>query len=477
MYIARHIHDTKTILRSLNNIAVILRRTYPDSTRFYATQALVASEKARDDYDACFANYTLAELAADKGNYAEALQRYKRVIELSGELSERLRLKTWLHIANVYIHQRRIPDAVKILEKNIEMASQKEYREERQDGYQLLAEAYKQTGNFALAFDYLQRYTVLHDSIYRERSSSRLATLQSQSDLDKKQAQIELLTKDTLLNKKEISRQRIQLYATVGGFLGILLLAALLFYGNRKINRSNILLEQQTAQLERINSTKDKLFSIISHDFRSPLNSLKGVLALLENKNLSQVEFSDLAEKLKKNFNAVSNDLENLLQWSLAQLQGIQTNSGRINVYPIVQEHVALFQEIAKSKEVKIENKIGQDLFAMADEDHIRLVLRNLINNAVKFTPPGGSVEISSHHENPYVEISVKDTGVGIGSEQLENLFQKDKPVSTVGTNREKGVGLGLLLCQEFVENNGGQLNVASELGKGSVFSFTLRAA
>jgi two-component system sensor histidine kinase/response regulator len=477
--IARRIGDARTIARSLNNIADLYQTTTQnlDAVESYATQALAISEKIHDNFYCAFADLTLGDLYVRKGDYKKALAKYHASLTLTEAGSVAARLEIWRQIAAVYVLQKKAKDAITILNQNVAKSKKYGYPEELSHAYELLAESYKLEGNFPRAFDYLHQYTVLHDSLYSEQSSSRLATLQSQSDLDMKQSQIELLTKDTLLNKEEIRRSRIQLYATVGGFVGILLLAAILYYGNRKINNTNILLEQRTDQLARLNATKDKLFSIISHDFRSPLNSLKGVLSLLENKNLSHHDFTMLTEKLRKNFNAVSNDLENLLQWSLAQLHGIQTNSSRINVRSIVHEHIIVFQEIAKAKDVRLENGISDDLFALADEDHIRLVMRNLINNAIKFTPPGGVVNISSQHEHPYVKIVVADTGVGIGAPQLENLFQKDKSVSTKGTNQEKGVGLGLLLCKEFVVNNGGELVVASEPGKGSVFSFTLRAA
>jgi two-component system, sensor histidine kinase and response regulator len=477
--IAEKIHDESIIVRSLNNIANLYEQTMisPDSAQLYATQALIRSEKIGSKYYESIANHTMGELLVRKHDFTSALKKLQRALALSAPLSDALKIQIVHDIAEVYVYQDRIGEAITLIDKNIATAKKYGYREELMRSYQLLAECYRLLHNVPLAYEYLGRYSLLHDSIYNEQNSIRLATLQSQSDLDKKQTQIELLTKDTLLNKEEIRRQRIQLSSTIGGLIGILLLAGILFYGNRKFNRTNILLQDRTTQLARLNNTKDKLFSIISHDFRSPLNSLKGLLGLLENKNLTREEFAVLAEKLNRNFNAVSNDLENLLQWSLAQLKGIQTNVKRIDVRAIVQEHIGLFHEIALVKRVELENRISEDLFALADEDHIRLVLRNLINNAIKFTPPGGAVQISSFDESPFIKIVVADTGVGIGSRQLESLFQKDKAVSTRGTNQERGVGLGLLLCQEFVENNGGQLVVASELGKGSVFSFTLRAA
>ena len=405
---------------------------------------------------------------------------------------------TWNQIAEAYIDQNKMSEALRILLKNIETTKKYSYQEPQARSYQLLSKLYTRQGNTSSALDYLQRYGALHDSIYNERNTMKLATFQSQFELDLKQAQIELLTKDKQLNKEEISRQRIQLYATIGGFVAILLIAALLYYVNRRINQTNNLLEaqkeilalknrevelkskeleNQADQLARLNATKDKLFSIIGHDFRSPLNSLKGILELVENRNLSQQEFASVAATLKSNLDAVSTNLENLLQWSLTQLKGIQTNPVKINLPVLVEEHISLFGELARAKNILLENEISESLFAFADEDHARLVLRNLINNAIKFTRPGGVVRISSQNESPFVKILVSDTGVGIESTQLRNLLINENLPSREGTSREKGVGIGLILCREFVENNGGRLSVVSEPGKGSVFMFTLKAA
>jgi signal transduction histidine kinase len=457
----------------------------------------MVSEKHHDEYSGAHSNRILGDLHFERGESEKALKYYFRTLELSDGVSNSLRAETWNHIAETYIRQNKLAEAIPILTKNLEVTKKYSYRDELARSYRLLSQLYQQQGNLAYALDFLQRYSTLHDSIYNEHNSMQLATLQSQFDLDLKQAQIELLTKDTLLNKKEISQQRIQLYATIGGLIGILLITFLLFYVNRKVSQSNVLLEQQkdalaqknsevelksmelrlqAEQLAQLNATKDKLFSIIGHDFRGPLNRLKGMLELVENRNISQQQFTSIAAALKSNLDSVSTTLENLLHWSLAQLQGIQTNPVKINLQAMVEEHVALYRELAKAKNVRLENEIS-DLLALADEDHTRVVLRNLINNAIKFSLPDGVVKISCRDEGSFVKIQVADTGVGIEPDQLRSLLLKEKVPSTKGTHHERGAGIGLILCQEFVENNGGSLSVASELGKGSVFSFTLKAA
>lgn len=492
--------DFKTTARSLNNTALLYLQAWNnlDSAEVYARRGLEISEKIKDDYNGAFSNRILGDIAAGREKHREALKYYFRSLSMSDGVSNSLKVETWNRIAEAYLHERRFPEATSVLMKNIETTRKYSYREALARSYHLLSDVYASQKNAPAALVYLGRYTALHDSIYNDQTGMQLATLQSQFNLDLKQAEIELLTKDTELHKKEISRQQIQLYASAGGLVGILLIAALLFYVNRKVYQANILLEHQrdelgiknrevelkskelemqANQLALLNSTKDKLFSIIGHDFRSPLNSLKGILALVQNKDLTQEQFAATAGILKSNLDSVSTTLENLLQWSLAQIQGIQTNPVKVNIQSLVEEHLALFNEVAKEKDIRLENEIGQNLFAISDENHLRLVLRNLINNAIKFTPSGGMVKISSLRESPFIKILVSDTGIGIAPQQLRNFLLKEKVLSTEGTNREKGMGIGLMLCQEFVENNGGQLTVASEPGKGSVFSFTLKAA
>ena len=497
--IARQYGDRKAIARTLNNTGQLYLQAFHklDSAYAYVTEALTLSATQGDEYNSAFSNRILGDIHFERGESEKALKCYFRTLDLLDGVSNSLKAETWNQMAETYIRQNKLAEAIPVLTKNLEVTKKYGYRSPLARSYRLLSELYQQQGNLPYSLDYLKRYTALHDSIYNEHNGMQLATLQSQFDLDLKQAQIELLTKATQVNKKEISQQRNQLHASIGGLICILLITFLLVYGNRKVSQSNILLGRQKEslankyrevelkskelglqanQLTQLNATKDKLFSIIGHDFRGPLNRLKAMLELVENRDMSQQQFSSIAIALKSNLDSVSTTLDNLLHWSMAQLQGIRTNPVKINLQLIVEEHIALYSELAKAKNVRLENEISY-LLALADEDHTRVVLRNLINNAIKFSLPDGIVKISCQNEGSFIKILVSDTGVGIEPKQLRRLFLKEKVPSIEGTRHESGAGIGLLLCQEFVENNGGELSVASELGKGSVFSFTLKAS
>jgi two-component system, sensor histidine kinase and response regulator len=233
-------------------------------------------------------------------------------------------------------------------------------------------------------------------------------------------------------------------------------------------------LKTQTENLESLNQAKDKLFSIIGHDLRSPINSLQGALYLLNNQTISPAQFLEISQKLQKNVESLQFTFDNLFHWAYAQMEGIQTEITEINLSQIIQQNIEFLQVNANYKNIQLNNEVPQNLWAKGDADQISLVVRNLINNAIKFTPMGGHITLKSQQNLDSVDISVVDTGLGISPEKLAQIFNHHIITTTRGTAGEKGTGLGLLLCKEMIENNGGMIWVNTELNKGSSFTFRL---
>jgi signal transduction histidine kinase len=229
---------------------------------------------------------------------------------------------------------------------------------------------------------------------------------------------------------------------------------------------------EQTSELKALISTKDRLFSIIGHDLRSPIASLKGVLLLLDNQQLSREEFNELIQYLHKNVDNVHAMLENLLQWSLSQMKSIKPSLKSFDINDIVEQTVELFKDVAKQKQIDLQTDISENLIVFADENHIRAVVRNLINNALKFTPKNGQVSISGKFKNNYVVLQITDTGIGINTDEIALIFTS--PKLKQGTLGEKGTGLGLILCQDLIKQNFGKINVRSELQRGTTFEVLL---
>jgi len=232
-------------------------------------------------------------------------------------------------------------------------------------------------------------------------------------------------------------------------------------------------------ELELSNKTKDKLFSIISHDLKSPFNAILGFADLLFN------QYDEFPDETRRKFILAIKEsaetsyalLEKLFTWSLAQRNAIKAKPQKIDIKEIAENKLKLLKNIAANKNIEIINKVDPDTFAFADVEMINTVLLNLINNALKFTRKEGTISIGNSRKEDFVQISVTDNGVGIPSESIENLFKIKSTFSTTGTSNEKGTGLGLIICKEFILNNGGDIWVESEPGKGSKFIFTLPSA
>jgi signal transduction histidine kinase len=232
-------------------------------------------------------------------------------------------------------------------------------------------------------------------------------------------------------------------------------------------------LMQQTEELLTTNELKNKLFSIVSHDLRNPILSLNEIINLFNEGVITDDEIKSYMPLISKNIKNTSALLENLLHWSRSQLQGerIQKNNFNLRIAALLQ--VSILEPLANEKKIKIENTIDETQVVFADRDMIELVLRNLISNSIKYCNNGGTISISSTIEDQFIQVCVKDNGLGIAKDNLQKLFGLNN-FSTLGTNKELGTGLGLLLCREFITKNGGKIWVESVLKEGSKFCFTI---
>ncbi len=261
-------------------------------------------------------------------------------------------------------------------------------------------------------------------------------------------------------------------------------------YRTFQLKRRNIFLESevkertkeiavQNEELKLLNATKDKFFSIIAHDLKNPFNSILGLSELL------QVEFDNKSDQEKKEMidfilsasRSAFGLLENLLEWSRSQLNKIQFTPQSFSLYQIVTNINSLLMLNLKNKNITLVNNIEQKIAVFADKNMFTTVLRNLITNAIKFTPDGGQIVLSSKKTDNLIEISVQDTGVGMDDKTIAKLFRIDNSHTTTGTSGETGTGLGLIICKEFIEKNDGSISVISQLGNGSKFIISIPSA
>jgi two-component system sensor histidine kinase/response regulator len=254
----------------------------------------------------------------------------------------------------------------------------------------------------------------------------------------------------------------------------VIVLALLFFKKEQKDYEGQV--EEKNRELEKLNSTKEKLFSIIAHDLRSPIAQLKNSLDLVNRGQISPETFQQITSKLSSEVDHLHSTLDNLLRWSMSQFHGIKAVPEKINLADVVNRQALLFKQSLEQKNIKF-SQHGTGVFVLADPDHIMLIIRNLLSNAIKYSYADGSISIRASIEDDTILIEVADTGIGMSDAMQESIFNTNHVVSSTGTFNEKGTGLGLKLCKEFIEKNNGEMWVKTAAEKGTIVYISLPEA
>lgn len=444
-----------------------------DSAKIYYEKALAVEKNSLHSQNKREILSELAQIHQRMGDYLWA-DTYLKECMVESKLAQdyKREISCFVKLSSLKQTQKEWQSAIYYAELALQKADSIHILEEINASYKVLAESYAGAKDFEKAFQYQQLYKTTSDSIFNSQKSVQMQEMQTKYEVQQKEIENTLLKEKEKEKDKRIKTQKGIIAGTtiiifLIGFLSISLLRS-----RRREKTINQELQEKNSLLEDLNIIKDKLFSIIGHDLRSPINSLKSILDLLTDKTLSEEQVRMLFSKLIKEVGYTSNLLENLLQWAKSQLQGMKVNSQTIDIQEITTSTVNLLQEMADTKKIRILNGITAPTIATGDEEMIKTVIRNLLSNALKFTNPKGEISIDCKTIDNQVEISIADNGVGIKADTLSQLFNGN--MTTRGTQNEKGTGLGLLMVKDFVERNKGSIRVESEVGKGSRFFVTL---
>ncbi len=343
-----------------------------------------------------------------------------------------------------------------------------------------LSALYESNKDFAKALYHNRQHQQLKDSLFSQGMQQKFFRDQLRFETEAKDDQIASLMRMEQMRASEIRKQEIiRNILVVVVALTAILLVTVYRSGQRRKRINSLLLQHQeemekrSQELEQLNKVKDKFFSIISHDLRSPVNALAGLLDLLDRGAIKPEELPMALKELRTRFNHTRTLLNNLLDWTLLQMDKLNLQATKISLHALVEENIALLTSLHQ-KNISLVNQVSPLAYALADSNTINLVIRNLLTNALKFTNDGGEIVIGAEEKNNEWIVSVRDNGVGMSPEVRNMLFDKINPYSTRGTANEKGTGLGLILCKEFVEKNHGRIWVDSEEGKGSTFWFSV---
>ena len=411
----------------------------------------------------------LADVYAKSGDVDKAIALHLAALEKSRKINNLIReFNSLMGLARSYA-AKDAKKALVYLDQALQLAKIKNSNKQLLEVLSTIASLQARQANYKAAFDAKNQQYNIADSFYYKDIALKISDLQAQYELNKSEAKVQQLK---FINSRQVLEQNIMLWI-IGGSVSLLIVLSAYFFKIRNLNR---LLNQSNTALSASNVVKDKLFSILAHDLRAPLNSVISLLDLINKGWLNEEEKTMMMNKLAVHCNASMETLDLLLQWGQMQLKGVMLNQVIINPAEIIERNISLFLEAALHKSILIEKSIGTDVSVFADADHLNFIIRNLLSNAIKFTPEGGTIKLSVQRKSDSAEVlfTIKDNGVGISEERLSSVFTTDS-VSTNGTNNEKGTSLGLVICKEFVLANHGEIWVISKLGLGSEFFFTLQ--
>lgn len=475
-----------------NNIGIIWfeRNDYTTALDYYS-QALQSYEKINYLSGIAITSHNTGILHTRLGNYIDAMESYQRSVDINISSGNYFNLaNNYNNIGELYFLMKEFEKSIGFLEEALELANKINARMVISENYLFRARLFSEIGEFEKSLVNYELYDATKDSIFNTDARENIAKLQLRYNRENQLSELELLQKDNDIRTLNIRRQRSYL-AYLGGLAilaGLFVIAIHGLYRYRK--KLTINLHEKTSQLEaanrelactelnlqRLNSTKDKFFSIIAHDLKNPFNALLGFSETLHQnyKDLTREQVLTYIGIINKSAVNLYSLLENLLEWSRSQTGNIRFNPEKFSLREVTDTGINTVMVNAKHKNISISNEIPMEIIAFTDKNIVSTIIRNLVNNAVKFTHINGKIIISSKQINDFIEVSVKDNGVGIGPAELKKLFNLDYNITSIGTNDEKGTGLGLMLCKEFVGKCGGKLWVESEPDKGSTFTFTI---
>ncbi len=504
---SRKVDNKRGIAFSMNNIGTVyMRQGEPGHALRYYQTALHIHRQLDNQFQVAVSLNNLGNAYLSLDRYEQARRNFESALGLFQKLRNKQHSATVLsQIGKSYLEQQQTGKALKYHMQALELAKATDSQPLLRDMYKAVADIYLAMNQSQEFMKYYRYYEALHNALELEQNKIKIAEMQAAFEEEKSRKELEEIKADRKIQVMELDRQK-----TIRNFLLVCIalsvaFSAVLFSFYRLKNRSNEQLKEQhaiishqneelsqintrlntlneklvssEAELRKSNETKDKFFSIIAHDLRSPLATFTAFLSVLSGKDhaFTTEQITEIAIGTEKSLRNLSALLNNLLQWSQSQMGHIRYDPEAVWMYEAAQQTISLLSDEARNKDIHIQATVGHDVFAYADRNMLSFVLRNLLSNAIKFTPQDGRICIEcTVQAEGMLQVVVADSGVGISPENILKLFGLASSFTTPGTADERGTGLGLVLCKEFVEKNKGRIWVESKVNEGSRFHFTI---
>ncbi len=498
------IHDERGIGYCTYNLGKLHQRqeNFNKAIRFYK-RAYEYRVKENDKLGSTASLKRIAEIYFEKQKYAESLEYYNRIEKIYRELNDKKGIAASLAgIGGIYCEQGKFKKAkeyklkalvieleidnkegiidnyiklgfINAKEKNfaialksvntaLDLAKEIDLKIKINESYEMLSEIYLLKKDYKNSLFYFKKHINVKDSLFTTETAQQIAETEIKYNIEKRE-------RENVSLKEDIEQQLIIRRFSIAILILLILFEIVLFIRYRQNKKLN-------AKLKDLNETKNRFFYILAHDLKNPFNSLQANTQLLldESSSLNDEEIFTLIKQINSSSSRLLALTENLLDWSRVKTGTTNFSPENIDVHELIMRNLELFTPISKSKNITLQTETDKGLYCYCDKYMVETVIRNLLDNAIKFSYEKSKVIVTSEKLDDLIKINIIDEGMGINSSDLDKLFRIDIHFSTSGTKNEQGTGLGLILIKDFIEMNGGTIQVSSEIGKGCTFSFTL---
>jgi signal transduction histidine kinase len=483
------INDLKGIAYSHTQLSLIYSNIFNYNKAIdHCLQAIKIREKISDFASVATSYNYLAEIYEKKGEDSTAYIIYLKGLKIREDINDIDAIaQSCITIGTFFYKNNNFVEAIKYFEKGLILGQGVKSPKRICSALEGLSNIYREKSDYKVAYNYYVQYKLANDSLYNEESIKKLTKLETEYRFMQQQRIIELEQQQKELKKDKSYQQMVwrRNLALILSFVALVVVGIILylFRNQRHINKTlaeqKKQIEDQRDKLQQVNATKDKFFSILAHDLKNPFTSIIGYSEMLikHYSRFDDVQKKEFLESINNTAYQTHKLLVNLLQWARTQTGNIPYQPEVTDLSTLAKENILLQKESAKKKKINILSKVDDTIKVFVDKNMINTTIRNLTGNAIKFTNQGGEITIDALENGKYVKVCVKDTGVGMNTEDIQKLFRLEEYHTTEGTFKETGTGLGLIICKEFIERHGGSIWVESELGNGTIFYFTLPKA
>ncbi|MCC9135770.1 ATP-binding protein [Pontibacter silvestris] len=503
---AKKVNYKYGLARACNSIGVLYqaKKEYKLALRYFQ-KAVKLQEELGDKRLLGVALLNVGDLHLYLDNPANGLPYLFQALRINEEIQNKMiQVTTLKGISKLYLATGKQQEALKYGKRSYKMALETGSSKKLSESAQLLHQIYASLQDYKQAYKYSTAY-IEHNGMLDLENQKRIeAETTAKYETEKKELENQKLKAEKVGHATAMRHQRVILAASIIILFLMVGLVLVLFFSRKRLKEAHLklkevnsdvqaknvkigrqkdeivsqsrILKMQNEQLEKHSLFKNKIFTIISHDLRGPFLSVKAILSLVQQKNLSERDVTHIFGLLSKDMDVSLNMLNNLLVWSKAQMEANTLQLQPLELLPVIDENMQVAAAHAEAKSIKLTQEVEPHVVALADKERLSFVLRNLLMNAIKFSYEGGEVMVKARASETGVTLAVCDYGKGISEINIPKLFT-DQRYTTLGTAKEKGTGLGLMLCKEFVESLHGSIAIESEEGKGSVFTVTLPKA